>query len=188
MQESGSADTSFHVVQPGSSVATALSEGESKPKHVLVLEILKEAWRTVKHPLHTVRPFFFRSVSPPLFPTSISLCSFQGTSGLALQRTAPPGCLDLHVQEDRGQYDLPVLVRENDKLRPLPQISMIPRCMKKSQKLAKTRGEYRDSQHCCARRESCDSAWQGCGEPQPGQVEFDMLSQADGCMWAAWHC
>ena len=50
-QESGSADTSFHVVQPGSSVATALSEGESKPKHVLVLEILKESWRTVKHPL-----------------------------------------------------------------------------------------------------------------------------------------
>ena len=61
-QESGSADTNFHVVQPGSSVATALSEGESRPKHVLVLEILKEAWRTVKHPLNTVRPFFFRSV------------------------------------------------------------------------------------------------------------------------------
>ena len=63
-QESGSADTNFHVVQPGSSVATALSEGESRPKHVMVLEILKEAWRTVKHPLNTVRPFFFRSVSP----------------------------------------------------------------------------------------------------------------------------
>ena len=29
----------FSVMQPGSSVATALSEGEAKSKHVVVLEI-----------------------------------------------------------------------------------------------------------------------------------------------------
>jgi double-strand break repair protein MRE11 len=29
----------FHITQPGSSVATSLIEGESKPKHVLLLEI-----------------------------------------------------------------------------------------------------------------------------------------------------
>lgn len=29
----------FHVTQPGSSVATSLIDGESKPKHVLLLEI-----------------------------------------------------------------------------------------------------------------------------------------------------
>lgn len=51
------------MVQPGSSVATALSEGEAKPKHVLVLEIFEEQWRTVKHPLQTVRPFIYDHVS-----------------------------------------------------------------------------------------------------------------------------
>lgn len=30
----------FSVLQPGSSVATALSEGEAKRKHVVVLEIM----------------------------------------------------------------------------------------------------------------------------------------------------
>lgn len=29
----------FHITQPGSSVATSLIDGESKPKHVLLLEI-----------------------------------------------------------------------------------------------------------------------------------------------------
>jgi double-strand break repair protein MRE11 len=34
----------FHITQPGSSVATSLIDGESKPKHVLLLEI-KVAYR-----------------------------------------------------------------------------------------------------------------------------------------------
>lgn len=29
----------FHITQPGSSIATSLIDGESKPKHVLLLEI-----------------------------------------------------------------------------------------------------------------------------------------------------
>lgn len=29
----------FHITQPGSSVATSLIDGESKPKHVLLVEI-----------------------------------------------------------------------------------------------------------------------------------------------------
>lgn len=29
----------FHITQPGSSVATSLIDGESKPKHVLLLEV-----------------------------------------------------------------------------------------------------------------------------------------------------
>ena len=53
----------FSVMQPGSSVATALSEGESKRKHVVLLEIMGQNWRTVKFPLETVRPFAFDSVS-----------------------------------------------------------------------------------------------------------------------------
>lgn len=53
----------FSILQPGSSVATALSEGESKRKHVVLLEVMGEQWRTVKVALRTVRPFLFESVS-----------------------------------------------------------------------------------------------------------------------------
>ncbi|RMZ55726.1 hypothetical protein APUTEX25_005767 [Auxenochlorella protothecoides] len=52
----------FSVLQPGSSVATALSEGEAKRKHVVVLEIMGHHWRTIKHPLETVRRFEFETV------------------------------------------------------------------------------------------------------------------------------
>ena len=52
----------FSVLQPGSSVATALSEGESKKKHVFMLEMKGGKWRTVKIPLETVRPFLFDTV------------------------------------------------------------------------------------------------------------------------------
>ncbi len=54
----------FSILQPGSSVATALSEGESKRKHVVLLEVMGEQWRTVKVALRTVRPFLFESVRP----------------------------------------------------------------------------------------------------------------------------
>lgn len=64
VQETGKdiAGKGFSVVQPGSSVATALSEGEAKPKHVLILEILNDGWRSIKHPLQTVRPFIYDTV------------------------------------------------------------------------------------------------------------------------------
>ena len=60
--ESIEGGTQFSVMQPGSSVATALSEGESKRKHVVLVEIMGQNWRTVKLPLETVRPFVFDSV------------------------------------------------------------------------------------------------------------------------------
>ena len=50
------------ILQPGSSVATALSEGESKRKHVVVLEVLDQSFRVVKQELQTVRPFKFDQV------------------------------------------------------------------------------------------------------------------------------
>ena len=50
------------ILQPGSSVATALSEGESKKKHVIVLEVLNQSFRIVKQELQTVRPFKFDQV------------------------------------------------------------------------------------------------------------------------------
>ncbi|KAG9159094.1 hypothetical protein Leryth_017551 [Lithospermum erythrorhizon] len=52
----------FHITQPGSSVATSLIEGESKPKHVLLLEIKGNQYRPTKIPLLSVRPFAYAEV------------------------------------------------------------------------------------------------------------------------------
>ncbi|XP_015161502.1 double-strand break repair protein MRE11 isoform X2 [Solanum tuberosum] len=52
----------FHITQPGSSVATSLIEGESKQKHVLLLEIKGNQYRPTKIPLNSVRPFEYTEV------------------------------------------------------------------------------------------------------------------------------
>lgn len=52
----------FHITQPGSSVATSLIDGESKPKHVLLLEIKGSQYRPLKIPLKSVRPFEYAEV------------------------------------------------------------------------------------------------------------------------------
>ncbi|CAO2833472.1 unnamed protein product [Amaranthus hypochondriacus] len=52
----------FHITQPGSSVATSLIDGESKPKHVLLLEIKGNQYRPSKIPLQSVRPFEYAEV------------------------------------------------------------------------------------------------------------------------------
>lgn len=52
----------FHITQPGSSVATSLIDGESKPKHVLVLEIKGNQYRPTKIPLTSVRPFEYTEI------------------------------------------------------------------------------------------------------------------------------
>ncbi|XP_063688052.1 double-strand break repair protein MRE11-like [Bolinopsis microptera] len=52
-----------YVLQPGSSVATSLSEGETLPKHCFKLKIWKKNFCLNKIPLTTVRPFIFKSVS-----------------------------------------------------------------------------------------------------------------------------
>ena len=52
----------FSVMQPGSTVATALSEGEAAPKHAFMLEVNGEMFRTVQFALDTVRPFVFETV------------------------------------------------------------------------------------------------------------------------------
>ena len=44
-------------------MATALSEGESKKKHVVLLEIMGEQYRTTNQALESVRPFVHESVS-----------------------------------------------------------------------------------------------------------------------------
>ena len=50
------------MIQPGSTVATSLVEGEAKPKHVALLSIKDDNWKMESIPLTTVRPFLLREV------------------------------------------------------------------------------------------------------------------------------
>lgn len=52
----------FYVTQPGSSVATSLSEGESKVKHVGILSIKGKDFKIDKIRLRSVRPFVIEDV------------------------------------------------------------------------------------------------------------------------------
>ena len=53
----------FHVSQPGSSVATSLSEGESKDKHVAILKICRTKFNIQKIRLNSVRPFIMSDLT-----------------------------------------------------------------------------------------------------------------------------
>ncbi|XXG97766.1 hypothetical protein Hte_004077 [Hypoxylon texense] len=50
-------ETGFHVMQPGSSVATSLVPGEAVAKHVAVVTITGKDFAVEKHRLRSVRPF-----------------------------------------------------------------------------------------------------------------------------------
>lgn len=52
----------FHVMQPGSSVATSLMPGEAVPKHIAVLSITGRDFKVDTIPLKTVRPFVMREI------------------------------------------------------------------------------------------------------------------------------
>lgn len=52
----------FQVLQPGSSVATSLTQGESLPKHVVILNITGKKLFIERIPLLTVRPFAYETV------------------------------------------------------------------------------------------------------------------------------
>ncbi len=55
-------EMSFHVMQPGSSVATSLVPGEAVPKHVAVLSITGRDFKVQTHRLKTVRPFVMKEI------------------------------------------------------------------------------------------------------------------------------
>ncbi|KAK0710771.1 Mre11 DNA-binding presumed domain-containing protein [Lasiosphaeris hirsuta] len=55
-------ETGFHVMQPGSSVATSLVPGEAVTKQVAILSITGKNFEVRKVPLKTVRPFVTREV------------------------------------------------------------------------------------------------------------------------------
>ncbi|KAI2632341.1 DNA repair exonuclease [Hypoxylon sp. NC1633] len=50
-------ETGFHVMQPGSSVATSLVPGEAEPKHVAIVSITGKEFNVEKRRLKSVRPF-----------------------------------------------------------------------------------------------------------------------------------
>eukprot|EP00842_Homolaphlyctis_polyrhiza_P000470 jgi/Hompol1/1423/HPOL_001384-RA len=55
-------ESEIYITQPGSSVATSLSEGESVPKHVGILSIKGTMFGIEKIPLTSVRPFIMEEV------------------------------------------------------------------------------------------------------------------------------
>ena len=52
----------FDVIQPGSSIATSLAEGEAVPKHVGILSITGREYKMEPIKLKTVRPFAIREI------------------------------------------------------------------------------------------------------------------------------
>ncbi|PKX95205.1 MRX complex nuclease subunit [Aspergillus novofumigatus IBT 16806] len=55
-------ETKFHVMQPGSSVATSLVPGEAVPKHVAILSVTGREFKCEPIRLKTVRPFAMREI------------------------------------------------------------------------------------------------------------------------------
>lgn len=55
-------EMNFHVMQPGSSVATSLMPGEAVPKHVAVLSITGRDFKVEPIRLKTVRPFVMKEI------------------------------------------------------------------------------------------------------------------------------
>ncbi|OJD22521.1 DNA repair protein (mre11) [Blastomyces percursus] len=55
-------ETNFHVMQPGSSVATSLVPGEAVPKQVAILSITGREFKTEPIRLKSVRPFVTREI------------------------------------------------------------------------------------------------------------------------------
>ncbi|KAI9828127.1 MAG: meiotic recombination [Thelocarpon impressellum] len=55
-------EMSFHVMQPGSSVATSLVPGEAVTKHVAVVTVTGRDFKVESHRLKTVRPFVMKEI------------------------------------------------------------------------------------------------------------------------------
>lgn len=55
-------EMSFHVMQPGSSVATSLMPGEAVPKHVSIVSVTGKEFKSESIRLKTVRPFVMREI------------------------------------------------------------------------------------------------------------------------------
>jgi double-strand break repair protein MRE11 len=59
----GGVGRATRIIQPGSTVATSLCEGEARKKHAVLLEIYGTLYRRVNVPLRCVRPFVMSELS-----------------------------------------------------------------------------------------------------------------------------
>lgn len=55
-------EMSFHVMQPGSSVATSLMPGEAVPKHVAIVSVTGKEFKSESIRLKTIRPFVMKEI------------------------------------------------------------------------------------------------------------------------------
>jgi len=55
-------EMNFHIMQPGSSVATSLMPGEAVPKHVAIMSVTGKDFKVDTIRLKTVRPFVMREI------------------------------------------------------------------------------------------------------------------------------
>jgi len=56
-------ETFFHVMQPGSSIATSLVPGEAVAKHVAIVNVTGKEFTVEKHRIKSVRPFLTREIA-----------------------------------------------------------------------------------------------------------------------------
>lgn len=56
-------DVSFYVSQPGSTVVTSMTEGESAPKHIAIVHVVGSRFFCQDIALQTVRPFVYRFIN-----------------------------------------------------------------------------------------------------------------------------
>lgn len=115
----------FAITQPGSSVATSLSEGEAEPKHVGLLTIEGGSYSLDKIRLKTIRPLQFTTVSlsriPSLRPTDAKGIQFylEGVVESLIEKAK----LDWEDQQQQSPYQLHQLLGEDPNMEmPIPLI------------------------------------------------------------------
>lgn len=59
------AEKSYKISQPGSTIATSLSPGETIEKSVALVEVTGQSYHLQPIPLRTVRPFLYKTLSLP---------------------------------------------------------------------------------------------------------------------------
>ncbi|XP_067940899.1 double-strand break repair protein MRE11-like isoform X2 [Watersipora subatra] len=97
----------YWVSQPGSSVATSLSEGESKHKHCALLKVHKKNFSLQKIRLQTVRPFYFEDVN--LASTEIRPEAFHEKKVLKYCAERVEALIRLSQEEHTGHRNQPKL-------------------------------------------------------------------------------
>ena len=108
----------FHIYQPGSSVATSLTEGEALPKHMGLLEVRSTGYRLTSLPYRTVRPLLYLQevIKPGDFPTSTQAEKYLSDKIEAAMHTLAPA---IKAETSLPLVRLKVTLEDLDTLSPL---------------------------------------------------------------------